>query len=130
MLYKYVLLIWGKRYSPGCASKFRRSNFLDLTTNIYQYILSEAMPKDQDLHRHLTHLREADIGGVYAKALAAHVESVLADQAVLVGADATVAPTLSELLWVRVDQSLGTHIWYLQGGWGVEMKRAAIAPYG
>lgn len=55
------------------------------------------------------HLGESNVVRVYAEALAAHVESVLADQAVLVGAHAAVASALAVLLGVRVYQSLGTH---------------------
>lgn len=57
----------------------------------------------------IPHLGESNLGRVYAEALAAHVESVFADQAVLIGAHAAVASTLSVLLGVRVYQSLGTH---------------------
>lgn len=56
-----------------------------------------------------SYLGESNVVGVYAEALAAHVESVLADQSVLVGTNAAVASTLAVLLGVRVDQSLGSH---------------------
>lgn len=57
----------------------------------------------------VSHLGESNVLRVYAEALAAHVESVLADQAVLVRAHAAVASALAVLLGVGVNQSLGTH---------------------
>lgn len=57
----------------------------------------------------MAHLGESNVLGVYTEALAAHVEPVLTDQAVLVRAHTAVASTLAVLLWVGVNQSLGTH---------------------
>lgn len=62
-----------------------------------------------ETHGRPPHLGEPNVVRVYAETLAAHVESILADQTVLVRAHAAAASALAVLLGVRVDQSLGTH---------------------
>lgn len=75
-----------------------------ITSFVHSTILQKSA-KSEDAH-----LGKSNFVRVYAEALAAHVEPVLADQAMLVGAHAAVASALAVLLGVRVNQCLGTHI--------------------
>ena len=73
--------------------------------------------------RRLVQLSESNVSRVFSEALATHVQSVLADQSVPVGAGSASARAGSVFARMRTPQVLDTHCWicrrncFLRGSW-------------
>ncbi len=65
-------------------------------------------------------LLESDIAGIFAKASPTHVETVLSNEAMMVGADTATARARTVLARMREPDGLMTH-----GEWGISGIRAA-----
>lgn len=77
--------------------------------------LLTARARTKEIHRpRLVLLLESNLVGVMAEASTAHVETVLADQTVMVAADSDLTGTGSVLLGVRKSNVLVSNSWELE----------------
>jgi len=96
-------------------------SFGDFLSFLHQYtVVLKDRPYDNHtsmfiyLHaQHLTIFVETNILGIQPEALTANVHAILADQTSLVGAHAAFARSFSVFLWMRVPNSLVSHIVYV-----------------